>query len=181
MNNENEFLDWNGGFVAEENNYTLLPPGEYPFTVTNWERKTYDGTSDKIPNGAPYAEVSLEFNAPEGKTVVKERLYMMKKFQWKLTEFFSSIGQNPVIGQPFNPNWSMVMGSTGRVNLEINKYVVNGEERQNNRVKEFLKATGTQPAPTQQNFTQQPQQTAQQQNFNQNQQPQNGGFTPGAF
>ncbi|WP_086348759.1 hypothetical protein [Candidatus Enterococcus clewellii] len=190
-NNENEFLDWNSGFVAEENSFTLLPAGEYQFTVTNWERKNYDGNSDKIPNGAPYAEISMEITAPEGKTVVKERLYMMKKFQWKLTEFFASIGQNPMIGQPFNPNWNTVLGSIGRVKLEVNTYTSQGEERKNNRVKEFIKSTAA-VAPQQQIFNQPPQQNFNQQpaqqNFNQPtqqtmQQPpqQNNGFTPGAF
>lgn len=185
-NNENEFLDWNGGFVAEENSFTLLPAGEYQFTVTNMERKIYDGTSDKIPNGAPYAEVSLEVAGTEGKTIVKERLYMMKKFQWKLTEFFSAIGQAPVIGQPFNPNWSTIIGSTGRAKVEINNYKSQGEDRQNNRIKEFLKPT-VQTGTPQQNFNQGSQQTfnqpAPQQNLNQ--QPQTGqqttGFQPGAF
>lgn len=185
-NNENEFLDWNGGFVAEENSFTLLPAGEYQFTVTNMERKIYDGTSDKIPNGAPYAEVSLEVSGAAGKTIVRERLYMMKKFQWKLTEFFSAIGQAPVIGQPFNPNWSTIIGSTGRVKVEINSYKSQGEDRQNNRIKEFLKPTAqtgtpqqTFTQPTQQNFNQ----PAPQQGFNQNNQPpqQNTGYNPGAF
>ncbi|MBL1228738.1 hypothetical protein IW492_05765 [Enterococcus sp. BWB1-3] len=175
MNNENEFLDWNGGFIAEENSFTLLPAGEYQFTVVNMEKKFYDGKSDKIPNGAPYTELSLEVNAVEGKTVIKERLYMMKKFQWKLTEFFSSIGQNPVIGQSFNPNWNTVIGSNGQVKLEVNTYTSQGEERKNNRVKEFVKSTAT-VAPQQQNFNQPPQQ-----NFNQQPPQQNNGFTPGAF
>ena len=195
MNNENEFLGWDTGFIAEESTFALLPAGEYQFTVTGMERKIYDGPSDKIPNGAPYAELSIEVSGAEGKTTVKERLYMMKKFQWKLTEFFSAIGQTPVIGQPFNPNWSLVIGSQGRVKLEINSYISKGEERQNNRIKEFLKGSANQgvvnntpPVQPQQNFNQapaQPQQPSfnQQQGFNQApQQTQNpGGFQAGAF
>lgn len=184
-NNENEFLDWNSGFIAAESEYTLLPAGEYSFTVKDMERKIYDGTSDKIPNGAPYVEVSFEIIGAEGKTTVKERIYLMQKWAWKLTQFFASIGQNPIIGQPFNPNWGTVIGSTGQVKLEINKYTdrQSGGQRENNRIKEFLKSTtvGTQQPP-QQNYTQ----PATQQNYSQpatqNQPPQQqGGFTPGAF
>ena len=182
MNNENEFLGWDTGFIAEESTFTLLPAGEYQFKVTGMERKVYDGRSDKIPNGAPYAELSIEVTGAEGKTTVTERLYMMKKFQWKLTEFFSAIGQTPVIGQPFNPNWSLVIGSQGRAKVEINTYVYQGEERKNNRIKEFLKGAANQgvvnntpPVQPQQNFNQ----PTQQPNFNQQQNP--GGFQAGVF
>jgi len=175
--NENEFLDWNAGFIAEESNFVLLPAGEYPFVVTNLERKIYDGNSDKIPNGAPYAEVTIEVNGNEGKTSVKERLYMMKKFQWKLTEFFTSIGQPVVIGQAFSPNWSTVVGSRGTAELEINSYMYQGQQRQNNRVKSFKK-----PAANQSTFTQQPQQNNSFQQQGGFQQPQqSNGFQPGAF
>ena len=189
--NENEFLGWDTGFIAEESTFTLLPAGEYQFTVTGMERKIYDGKSDKIPNGAPYAELTVELSGTEGKSSVKERLYMMKKFQWKLTEFFGSIGQAPVIGQPFNPNWSVVIGSTGRAKVEINTYTSQGEERKNNRIKEFIKSSANQgvvntpPVPPQQNFNQPPQQPNynQQQGFNQTPPPQQnpGGFQAGAF
>lgn len=201
MNNENEFLDWNGSFIAEESTFTLLPAGEYPFVVIGMERKIYDGPSQKIPNGAPYAEIEFEITAPEGTTTVKERIYLMKKWAWKLTQFFSSIGQGPVVGQPFSPNWQMVVGSRGRAKISVNTYQKNGENKQNNRIDEFLEGPTnsgvvnqgytTQP---QQNFNQQPnfnqppmqnqpQQgfTQPQQGFNQPQQPQAGGFQPGAF
>lgn len=177
MNNENEFLDWNGSFIAEETEFTLLKPGKYPFTVTDMERKIYDGNSDKIPNGAPYAEISMKVDGGEqGTTTVKERLYLMKKFTWKLTQFFESIGQAPVIGQPFNPNWNAVVGSKGTAEVEINTFMSNGEERQNNRVKNFIKPEANQFMNNQQagqTQTTQSQQTQQNNNT--------GGFQPGAF
>lgn len=153
MNNENEFLNWGDSFVAQENEFVVLPEGQYQFTVTGFERKNYDGNSDKIPNGTPYAELSLEFTGNEGKTTVTERLYLLKRLSWKLTEFFGSIGQNPVNGQAFNPNWNAVLGSTGEAELVINNYKnKDGQDCQNNRVKKFLKLENvqkTQSAPDQ--------------------------------
>lgn len=197
MNNENEFLDWNGSFIAEESTFTLLPAGEYPFVVVGFERKIYDGNSDKIQNGTPFAEIEMEFTGAEGTTKVFDRLYMVKKWQWKLTQFFTSIGQSPIIGQPFSPNWSAVVGSQGRAKLEINKYTNRntGKEVKNNQIDEYLapiantgfvsqgNTTQTQQNFGQQsNFNQQPMQNNQpQQGFNQSQQPQAGGFQPGAF
>lgn len=176
MNNENEFLDWNGSFIAEETEFTLLEAGKYPFTVTDMERKIYDGNSDKIPNGAPYAEISMKVDGGEqGTTTIKERLYLMKKFTWKLTQFFESIGQAPVVGQPFNPNWNAVVGATGMAEIEVNQYVSNGQERKNNRAKAFLKPEANQFVNNQQPNQTQPAQPQQPANNS------NSGFQPGAF
>lgn len=187
MNPENnEFLSWDSSFMAEESSFKLFQPGDYPFTVTNMERKIYDGKSDKIPNGAPYAEVSMEFTGPEGTTTVTDRLYLMKNWQWKLTQFFTGIGQAPVVGQPFQPNWGMVMGSKGTATLEINTYTSKGEERKNNRIKAYLEPANNNPVqnqkPQQQpnNWSPGGGQVNNQQPPVQNQQ-QNNGFQTGAF
>ncbi len=198
---ENEFLTWDSGFTAEESEFVVLDPGVCKFTVKNFERKIYDGKSDKIPNGTPYAEIEMEFVGTKGKTSVKERLYLLKRMQWKLTEFFTAIGQNPVIGQTFMPNWNAVIGSFGYAELEVNHYQDNnGNDRSNNRVKKFLKPDAPeiasaqqpvpqQPAPAQTTVQPQPQPVQQapvtpqpvQPAPVQPQQPAQGGFTPGAF
>lgn len=182
---DNEFLDWDSSFVAEESQFTTLKDGDYPFEVTEIERKMYDGNSQKIPNGAPYAEVSLRFNGGEqGNTTVTERLYLLKSLAWKLTEFFGSIGQAPVVGQPFKPNWNVVVGSHGVATLTIHKYTGrDGQERSNNQVKKFKKGGQAPQQPVQQ-MPQQPvqgyQQPAQQQPVQPQQAP-NNDFFPGAF
>lgn len=168
MNNENEFIGWGDSFVAEGNTFKLFEPGEYPFVVMGYERKIYDGNSDKIPNGAPFAEIELEFTGPEGTTRVTERLFMMKKWQWKLTQFFTGIGQAPVVGQAFTPNWNKVVGSRGTASLKINKYTKrDGSEGKNNQVDKYLE-------PVANNSTIQSNTPQQAEN-------QNTGFTPGAF
>lgn len=186
---DNEFLGWDSSFVAEESQFTTLKDGDYPFEVTKIERKMYDGNSQKIPNGAPYAEVSLRFNGGEqGNTTVTERLYLLKSLAWKLTEFFGSIGQAPVVGQPFKPNWNVVVGSHGIATLTIHKYTGrDGQERSNNQVKKFKKG-GQAPQQPMQQMPQQPvqgyQQPAQQQPVQPQQAPQqapNNDFFPGAF
>lgn len=180
INQENEFLGWGDSFIAEESSFKLFQPGDYPFVVTNMERKIYDGKSEKIPNGAPYAEVTMEFTGSEGTTLVTDRLYLMKNWQWKLTQFFTGIGQAPVMGQPFTPNWSQVVGSRGTATLDINKYTAaNGQEKTNNQVKEYLEPQSQQQAPQQQ-FQQQQQPPVQNQQ-SAPQQTTNWSQNPGAF
>lgn len=184
---DNEFLSWDGSFVAEESQFTTLKDGDYPFEVTKIERKMYDGNSQKIPNGAPYAEVSLRFDGGEqGNTTVTERLYLLKSLAWKLTEFFGSIGQAPVVGQPFKPNWNTVVGSHGVATLTIHKYTGrDGQERSNNQVKKFKKGGQPPQAPVQPAQQQAPQgyqqPVQQQQQPVQPQQAPNNNPFPGAF
>lgn len=180
MNNEeNEFIGWGDSFNAEESTFTLLPDGEYPFTITGFERKIYDGNSTKIQNGTPYAEIEMEFTGAEGTTKVFDRLYMVKKWQWKLTQFFTGIGQAPVIGQPFAPNWGNVVGSRGNAKLKINKYTKkDGSLGENNQIDEYLAPAANSGVVSQQ--AQQPQQTYQAPP-QQTQTQQQGGFQPGAF
>lgn len=173
----NEFLSWDGAFTAEESQFTLLPEGTYPFTITKMERKVYTGNSTKIPNGAPYAEVTCKVDGGQlGSTIVTERLYLMKSFQWKLTQFFKAIGQPVVIGQAFQPNWNTVIGSNGTAKVIQHSYISrDGQERVNNSIESF-----EDPQKVQGQAAQSPQQ---QTASVQNQQPtqQQTGFQPGAF
>ena len=110
MNNQNnEFLNWGEGFTAQEDEFVLLDEGVYNFTVTKMEKKVYSGNSTKIPNGCPYAELNVQVQSQKGTTNIRERLYLLKSMQWKLTQFFASIGQPVVTGQVFNPNWMLLL------------------------------------------------------------------------
>lgn len=186
----NEFLDWNTGFTAQESQYILLDEGVYRFKVSNMEKKVYQGNSSKIPNGCPFAFVTLEVQSPKGLATVTDRLYLLKSMQWKLTEFFAGIGQQVVNGQPFNPNWNAVVGATGKAAIGQHPYVNrNGEDRKSNQVERYLKPTDNTPAVNdnmQQQASQQPQQNQQNQQPQQPQQqmPFNNNGTagqPGAF
>lgn len=180
MNPENEFLSWEGSFIAEESSFMLLPVGEYDFLIKNMERKYYDGAGS-IPNGAPYAEVHLECTGPNGSSLVKDKLFLMKSWQWKLTQFFTSIGQAPITGQPFTPNWSQVIGSKGRLKIKINTSN-NDPDKKFNNVDVYLEPK--QPMQNSQtNFNQAPpvQNNQKQPSFNQPTQQQNNWSNPGTF
>lgn len=164
-------LGWDS-VIEQESNFTLLEPGVYNFVVTKMERGTYQPSSNSsIQDVSPRAELEIKVTDDKGNsTNVFENLILHSKMEWKLSQFFISIGQKQP-GQPLNPNWSQVVGSSGRCEIEVNKYKdKSGNDRENNRVKEFLKPTqGVQPP---QQFQQQPTQPAQPMQ----QQPQNPTF-----
>lgn len=153
-------LGWDSQ-ISQESSFVILPAGEYDFKVEKMERGSYNPSpNSSIRDISPQAELELTVYSPDGQTAtVYERLILHSKMEWKISEFFISIGQKKP-GEPLVPNWSFVPGSTGRCEIEINKYTnKQGQERENNRVARFLEPT--QQAPSYQQY-QTPQQPVQQ-------------------
>ena len=166
MNDDMQILGWDDE-VEEGSPFVLLPEGNYPFTITGLEKGIYEKPANresKIPANCPKATVTLEFSTPTGeKSTLTENFYLYKKMQWKINQFFTSIGA------PKNPegkvkmNWGTVLGAKGAASLVVNDYTDrSGNPAQNNRIKDFLEPT-QQTAPgyqaPQQNYQQPPAQT----------------------
>ncbi len=141
---ENKLLDWDSE-IENDSQYTTLPEGDYPFIVSGFERSNYEG-SEKVPP-CLMAKLTLTVTAPNGETTnITERLYLARVMEWKLCEFFTSIGQRKH-GEKLKPNWQQVKGSRGICSLTINKYRdKDGIERENNRVQKYLPKEDTVPA-----------------------------------
>lgn len=137
MSNEyTEALDWNSS-IENESEFELLPEGEYEFTVISMDRGRYAG-SEKM-SACPQANLTIEVRDPKSNIQGKvfDTLYLHKKAEWKLSQFFIAIGQKKK-GEPLQPNWNMVPGSTGKLELTINEYERNGEKKKNNRVARYV-------------------------------------------
>ena len=178
-------LGWDDEIVKDGGGFTLLPEGDYNFTVSKMERARFAGSA-KMP-ACNQAKIELTVHSPEhGDVTVFHNLFLHTKTEGLLSNFFVGIGQKRE-GEPLRMNWGAIVGATGRAKIEINKYTSNkGEERENNQVKEFYKPEQQYQAPAQQTY-QQPAQPTYQQPQQQAQQPfptqqqQGGGFTPGQF
>jgi hypothetical protein len=162
MNDEMEFLGWDDE-VEAGNPFIVLPEGDYPFVVTNFERAVYEKPANretKVPANAPMAIVTLEVSAPTGgKVTLIENFYLYKKMQWKINQFFTSIGAPKNSNGTVKMNWNTVLGATGIAKVTVNNYKDRaGNDKQNNRVDTFNEPTQTTAA----NY-QAPQQTASQQ------------------
>lgn len=203
QNMEHE-LGWDDEIEKDGSDFILLPDGDYDFTVTKFERGRFQGSA-KMP-ACNQAKLELTVHSPEyGDVVVFHNLFLHTQTEGFLSNFFAGIGQKKK-GERLRMNWGTVIGSKGRLKLEINKYIGNdGKEKTNNQVNKFYpyeEVFGQAVQPTQQPTQQQPnyqqpvqqyQQPSQQQMYQQpNQQQQyqqpfptsnqqQGGFTPGKF
>ncbi len=167
-NDEMEILGWDDE-VEEGSPFVLLPAGDYPFVVVNFERGIYEKPTNyesKVPANCPMAIVTIEVTAPDGqKTTLTEKLFLYKKMQWKINQFFTSIGAPKSADGKVKMNWNMVLGSRGTAKIFINDYKdrKTGEDKQSNRIDTFNEptqqaaATGYQPPQNYQQTTQPPQ------------------------
>ena len=131
-------MDWDS-YIENEGNlpFVTLPEGDYAFTVTKFEKGEFPGSS-KVP-ACPKAILELTFEVPTvGKSVVREQLLLHENVEWKLCEFFRSIGQKQH-GTGIKMDWNRVPGAKGRAHLTVNEWEGNvGETKKNNRVSRFL-------------------------------------------
>lgn len=136
---ENAAFEWDEA-ISEDGgaDFVLLPAGEFPFTVTAFDKERYPG-GDKMP-ACWKAVMSISVDGAElGIAFVKENLFLTRKTEWKIGQFFVSIGQKQKGQEGFVPNWNAVVGSKGRLKITQRTYKnKDGEDNVTNDIKAFL-------------------------------------------
>nr|DAQ41940.1 MAG TPA: Protein of unknown function (DUF669) [Caudoviricetes sp.] len=138
-------LNWDDE-ISQESEFTLLEDGDYDFEVTKFERGRSNG-SEKIP-ASNMAILTLRVSNGSASTSIIERLILHTKMEWKLSQFFCSIGQKKH-GEPLRMNWNKVLGAKGRCKVYVDTYTTDrGEERKTNKISKFYDFQGSQPEQT---------------------------------
>lgn len=182
---EYEEIGYEGTIEEESGGFTLLPEGDYDFTVNKVTRGRYEG-SDKMP-ACNSVTVELTIWGPQDKTIITERFFLVKKFEWKLSQFFLSIGLKKH-GEQLVMRWN-IEGYRGKCKVYVDHYKKqDGSDGQSNKIKKFyaydenVQTASPQPqqyqAPPQQ--YQQSYQTPAQPTYQQPPQT-SGGWTAGNF
>ena len=130
--------------ISCDDEFTILPEGDYDFEVTGFERGRSKG-SDKIP---PSNMAVLDIRVTNGRdsVTVKEYLVLHSKMEWKLSQFFRSIGQKKQ-GETVRMNWNAVPGARGRCKLVVEKYTNDkSETRESNKIAKYYDYTAPAPA-----------------------------------
>lgn len=99
-------LSWDDE-ISQESEFILLDPGAYDFEVTGLD-KTYFSGSDKM-QACPQAKLELTID----KAKIYTNLFLNTKSEWKLSEFFISIGLKKK-GEPLKMQWNKVLGAKGK-------------------------------------------------------------------
>lgn len=127
----------------------LLPAGEATFVVTE-----YKGMPDKNHRecgkfgDVPVADLTLSCSIDGVEGDVRESLMLVQDMAWKVSKFFTCIGERRSGDGPLVPNWlaKNIIGRKGRCMLEVVKSSKAGG-RDFNRVAQFLVPGEEAPAP----------------------------------
>lgn len=133
----NEEMGWDDAIENDAPEFATVPPGDYPFTVTAFERARHPG-SEKLPP-CNKAVLAIRLNIPPemGVCTIKHNLFLSKRTEGRLCEFFTAIGQRRH-GERINMNWGQVVSSTGTCKVTMRKYTdKNGVERETNDIAKF--------------------------------------------
>lgn len=141
MNNEREF-GWDD-VIENDSSYVLLPEGDYDFTVEQFERGRHEGSA-KVP-GCPKAILTLRVTGVQGSTTITENLLLHSKMEWKLCQFFTSIGHRKA-GEKLRMDWNRVHGARGRCRVYVDTYTKrDGTEGKSNKIDAFLEPQAAVP------------------------------------
>lgn len=122
--------------ISRESDFTIIPEGDYDFTVTGFERGRHEG-SEKLPP-CNMAIVTLAVTLPDGSTAnLRHRLFLHTRCEGLLSAFFTGIGLKRK-GEPLRMNWNAVPGAHGRCKITVRSWKgKNGEDMQSNDIKKF--------------------------------------------
>ena len=128
-------LGWDDEIQRDESPFQVLPEGDYRSTVKKLERARHSG-SEKIP-ACNKAILTVAVSNAGASGDVLTNLFLHSKFEWKLCQFFTSIGQRRH-GEAMRMNWGAVPGATGVCHVGVRKWTGNdGKEREGNEIAEF--------------------------------------------
>lgn len=131
-------LDWDSAICCDSTEFTVLPEGDYPFTVTKFERQHHTGSAKMPPCGKAVLTIHLDGGAL-GTTSVMENLFMHQKMLWKIKQFLVSIGQGKEEDKEIHPRWTEVPGACGLCHVVVQDYQSTkyGDTRQRNAITKF--------------------------------------------
>lgn len=126
---------WDDEISNDGQSFRILPEGDYTFTVKKFERARHSG-SEKIP-ACNKAVLTAAVSNQDAAGEVLVNLFLHSKFEWKLCQFFTAIGQRKR-GETLRMNWGSVPGSAGSCHVGVRTWTGNdGKEKESNEITEF--------------------------------------------
>lgn len=116
---------WDSTITNTENNastsFEPLPEGDYEFTVRSVTKKMFNGSA-KMP-ACPQATVEILVMDPKTKREIPifTNLFLVSSQEWKLTQFFKSIGVMGIADKNLKMRWD-IEGEIGNCHIAPREY-----------------------------------------------------------
>lgn len=136
MNNEDVFeFGWEDEIENEGSDFVLLPEGDYEFCIKKIERARYAGSA-KVRE-CNQAKITVTIFGAEDSVDIQENIFLLSSFEWKLSQFFLSIGLKKH-GEKLRMNWTAAVGKRGKCHVYVDTYQKkDGSEGKSNKIKKF--------------------------------------------
>lgn len=145
--NNDVAMTWDDS-IENDNEFVLLPEGDYDFTITKFERKRFAGSAKM--SACPQASLTIKLfnkaNPSVDETTVNHNLFLNLKCEGILCAFFTAIGDRKH-GEKLKPNWNAIIGKGGRCKVNVREWVgSDGSPKKSNEIVKFYEPANT-PSP----------------------------------
>lgn len=139
-NNFDRELGWDDEITQDGSGFIQLTPGDYQFTVTDFERARHTPSRPdaKLP-ACNKAIITIQIETAEGTAQLTHNLFLHTSTEGMLSAFFGAIGQKKH-GEPLRMNWNAVIGAKGVARINKRKGTGEYADREYDNVQRMIYA-----------------------------------------
>ena len=132
-------FEWDGEIEVSDNEFELIPDGDYRATVIAVERMQHNGSEKMAP--CPIANVKVRL---DNGRILSDRIFLNSKSSWKIAQFFIAVGmRNPSATkeEKLRMDWMGAICRTCTIKVGTHEY----KNKTYNEISEWVKPEA--PAP----------------------------------
>ncbi|MDD6696733.1 MAG: hypothetical protein PUE51_00010 [Veillonellaceae bacterium] len=119
---EDKALDWDAEIAWEDSpEYVTLQPGNYEFTVKNYDRGHYNGNPEKGKISCNTVKVTVGVDTPQGEAIATNTFYFKQSAVGFIRDFFLCVGLLKK-GEAFRPDFDKAIGCKGMAKFSTREY-----------------------------------------------------------
>ena len=130
---------WDGEIEVADNEFELIPDGDYRATVIAVERMQHNGSEKMAP--CPIANVKVRL---DNGRILSDRIFLNSKSSWKIAQFFVAVGMRSASApkeERLRMDWTGAIGRTCTIKVGTHEY----KNKTYNEISEWVKPEA--PAP----------------------------------
>lgn len=132
-------FEWDGEIEVSDNEFELIPDGDYQATVIAVERMQHNGSEKMAP--CPIANVKVRL---DNGRILSDRIFLNSKSSWKIAQFFIAVGMRDPSApkeERLRMDWMGAIGRTCTIKVGTHEY----KNKTYNEISEWVKPEA--PAP----------------------------------
>lgn len=132
-------FEWDGEIEVSDNEFELIPDGDYRATVIAVERMQHNGSEKMSP--CPIANVKVRL---DNGRILSDRIFLNSKSSWKIAHFFIAVGMRDPSApkeERLRMDWMGAIGRTCTIKVGTHEY----KNKTYNEISEWVKPEA--PAP----------------------------------